>query len=222
MGIALTLYGCITAGPETRSEAKAPSSSAGDSAALAKEPKRLPMCYPRAPETCLPGCNAGDAHACFLAGEGFNHLSDFQQDITRARAAYERGCKLRSMEACTTLGIFFEDGTAGPKDLDEAMALYERACAGEMAVACRNVGRLCEGDAGYPPNLEKARSAYQRGLKLALNQCALGRAHPCMVAGYMLEDGQGADRDEARGTELVAKACKLGYPWACKPREPPP
>ena len=68
------------------------------------------------------------------------------------------------------------------------------------------------------PNPEASHLAYAKALNLALRECDSGKAEGCAAAGYMYQDGKGAESDAVRGDELVRKACQMGYSWACKPR----
>ena len=154
-----------------------------------------------------------------MAGQGFHQLPEGQRDEAKAVAAYQRGCDLGKMEACGNLGLQYEKGWGASQDLERAAALYARACDAQIVVACRNLGKINEGESGYPVNAQKSAKAYRRALDLALQQCDQGKAEGCVAAGYMYQDGKGTPVDEARGSELVKKACSMGYSWACKPRE---
>lgn len=204
--------------------AASPPTSANDTAEPlpAPQPAALvgaAMCSLREPHACVPACDAGDAEACFLAGQGFHQLPEGQRDDQKAVSAYRRGCDLDKPEACGNLGLQYEKGWGIAQDIAKAAALYEKACAAEVVVACRNVGKLNEGESGYPADPGKSAAAYQRALTLALALCDHGRAEGCVAAGYMFQDGKGTSVDQARGDELVRKACSMGYSWACKARE---
>jgi len=181
-------------------------------------PAQSSKCLLRDPATCLPGCDAGDAEACFRAGQGFHQLPEGQRDDAKAAIAYRRGCDLGKPEACGNLGLHLENGWGIDRDVQKAAALYESACAAEIAVQCRNVGKLNEGVSGYPRDPVKSKAAYEHALTLALAQCEQGQSEACVVAGYMYRDGKGTPTDKARAKELVEKACSMGYSWACKPQ----
>jgi len=186
--------------------------------APSKAPAQPSNCLLRDPATCLPACDAGDAEACFRAGQGFHQLPEGQRDDKRASVAYRRGCDLGNFGACGNLGLQHENGWGIDRDVWKAAALYEKACAAELAVHCRNLGKLNEGVSGYPADPTKSKAAYERALTLALAQCDNGKPEGCVVAGYMYRDGKGTPVDKARGEELVQKACSMGYSWACKSR----
>lgn len=165
-----------------------------------------PKCSAQEPEACLPVCDAGDARACFLAGQGFHQLPESRRDDKKAVAAYTRGCDLGKPEACGNLGLQYEEGWGTDRDVGRAAVLYEKACAADVVVACRNVGKLNEGESGYPANPSRSGAAYERALELALKQCDQGRGEGCVAAGYMFQDGKGTPADPLRGDDLVRAA----------------
>jgi hypothetical protein len=81
-----------------------PLESAGSPQSSAAEPVATPptstapvaslACSLQEPQACLPACSAGDAKACFLAGQGFHQLPEGQRDDQKAVSAYQRGCDL--------------------------------------------------------------------------------------------------------------------------------
>jgi len=221
----VSLSACGAAKPSEMPLAAALPSSANNTAEPVTAPPQpaapvaASKCSLREPQACLPACDAGDAQACFLAGQGFHQLPEGQRDDEKAVSAYKRGCDLGKAEACGNLGLQYEKGWGTAQDIAKASALYEKACAADVVVACRNVGKLNEGESGHPAHPEKSAAAYQRALGLALAQCDQRRAEGCVAAGYMFQDGKGTPVDQARGDELVRKACSMGYSWACKPRE---
>ena len=88
---------------------------------------------------------------------------------------------------------------------DKAVKAWGKACEANVGRACTSLGDL------YSAQLNDD----ARGMEAFGKGCALNVMEACFRQGALLVNGDGVQRDGARGRMLAAKACAGGYAKAC-------
>lgn len=165
----------------------------------------------RAVELYTRACQIGDALACRSVGDLLTMGASGTVDGKSAGVWYGLGCEGGDAQACTAAALWVErgDGSLGPAA--DGLALLRRGCDGGHRRACALLGERYErGSDGAPKDAAQAAQWYARG-------CAPPEPDPgaCRAYGVALLDGRVVPRDEARGIELLDRACYENDGAAC-------
>jgi hypothetical protein len=187
------------------------------------------------PAGAKAGGAAGDCatkEACYESGR----RAEASGDRARAKASYDKGCDLGDGESCNEAAVKFaadpaQKAALGLKACElgsgagcfnqaeetrkagkekEAVALYEKSClgtwkvAGGKPVACRrgSVTAFRGGDVEAAARMSQA-------------VCNDEFTEGCGVLGVLYVQGRGVAADEAKGKELLHRACAKGDEDAC-------
>ncbi len=184
-------------------------------------------------------CDRGSRMGCNNLGLLYHDGHGVPRDPARAADLFRRACDDGELPACINLGDLYERGAGVARDGDQAVALYRRACAGESSKGCAALQRL--GVAPPEPALvERALERdcrardwavcnrlgveltardppdYARAQALFAVACDNADAEACFHLGVLHLRGDGVVHDEARGRDLVDRACRGHFTEACR------
>jgi TPR repeat protein len=165
----------------------------------------------RAAQAYERACNLGDTRACNNLGDALAYGEGMGRDVTRAAELFKKACHSGEALACANLGYMVEHGEGIDRDARRARDLYRDACSTGEVYGCLHSAMLAAVTAGAPSDPARSLAHWQRG-------CDQGRnAQSCAFVGLLYEDGpDGKARDEAKSTEAMSRACKLGERLACE------
>jgi hypothetical protein len=143
-------------------------------------------------------CQLGDAAGCL--------------DLARvvaddASALRERACNLGLMRAC--IEVAGARARGADADRPKALASWRRACEGEDANACGMWGVSYALGTGVTPDPALAARAFMRA-------CSLGLGAGCERIAARSLLGDGVEKSDEVGRELLGKACARGDSGACR------
>jgi TPR repeat protein len=195
----------------------------------------------RASQLFETACEVGNAPACGRLGEMFLAGSGPAVDEGRAREFLQRGCADGWMPACTRLGELERKANAGVN----VLAQFDRACRGGDGNGCANLGYTVAQGWGTPADPVKAATLYTVGCTegsqrsctllgeayekaqgvagddvhaatLYKQACDADYADGCSRLSMFAFAGRGGlAKSDARGIELIERACKLGERGVC-------
>jgi TPR repeat protein len=181
------------AGPATGCASKEACYDGGRQAEMANDPAKAKGFY-------ATGCKLGDGESC-------NEMSvKFSSDPAQKSTFGQKACELNSGAGCFNLA---EDTRKAAKE-PEAIALYEKSCNGTWPtasakpIACKR-GSVTAFRAG------NAEAAARMSQAICNDQFSEG----CGVLGVLYVQGKGVTADEAKGRELLHRACEKGDEEAC-------
>jgi TPR repeat protein len=152
-------------------------------------------------------CRHGDVAACVTVGEAYverSQTSKYKDDAV-AEEYLDRACRLGAATACNRLGWVYTNTDDDTYDAGKALAAWDKACAGGVASGCAAAGDWL----WIQRDDSKGALAYhQKG-------CELHDLDACFGLAIQLYNGDGVERDQARGRELLANACAAGHAQAC-------
>lgn len=168
-----------------------------------------------------PGCEKGDAHACFEAGVKYDSPEKGMPDLGRAADYYRKACDLGNPTACDNLGLMHFEGDAVPQNAELAFTLYSKACETGYPTACFHVARAHETGSGTPASANKAAQLYEtvcatdptaRTGNPAVEKAV---ATACFNLGAMKLREPGGPADIREGRRLVELGCMRGIADSC-------
>ncbi|HEU4533808.1 MAG TPA: hypothetical protein VFS00_06805 [Polyangiaceae bacterium] len=180
-------------GPATGCASKEACYDGGRKAEMANDPAKAKGFY-------KTGCELGDGESC-------NEMAvKFAADPGQKSSLGQKACELGSGAGCFNLA---EETRKASKE-KEAIALYEKSCNGHWPtasakpVACKrgSVTAFRAGDAEAAARMSQA---------ICNDQYTEG----CGVLGVLYVQGKGVAADEAKGRELIHRACEKGDEEAC-------
>lgn len=188
------------------------------------------------PENYEPGCQAGNASDCFLAGSEWERkLRQMPESERRTEAAaihlrsmeaHNRGCELGAAGSCADRASAYEHGNGVARDVVHAARLYERACGLDLALGCERAGAMFErGREGHSSTLGHSSKATPdrpdlfadlgRSIHFYIRACDLGNREACLAGGNLLAKAGGSDNDRAKAIRVLERACDDGLSYAC-------
>ena len=157
------------------------------------------------------GCDLGDPGACNNLADALAYGEGTERDVTRAAALFDKACRLGYALGCANLGFMAEHGEGIAPDTARARALYRDACVSGDVYGCLHAEMLAAQDAGAPRDPMQALAHFERACERSAN------AKACAFVGLLYEDGpDGKARDEAKSSQAMSRACKLGERRACE------
>lgn len=188
------------------------------------------------PERFEPGCQAGQAMDCFLAGSEWERKSRQLPESERQTGAaalsrksmdaHIRGCDLGAAGSCADLAWAYERGTGVTRDAVRAARLYERACGLDLALGCNRAGAMFERDReGHSPTLASRSKGTPdqpelpadrgRSIYFYARACNLGEREACLVGGNLLAQPGASEPNRAEAIRMLERACDDGLSHAC-------
>jgi len=125
-------------------------------------------------------------------------------------------CNGDDPHACNMVGVIFEFDPNGHEDAAIASAFYKRGCDATYAPACNNLAWLYLGGHGVPRDKPRAMVLFAFAYESSKEACYRGDASSCMMAGDILFDGRGVERDEYLAVALFKRACQGGDARGCE------
>lgn len=125
-------------------------------------------------------------------------------------------CQGDDPHACNMVGVTFEFDPNGHEDAALASGFYKRGCDATYAPACNNLAWLYLGGHGVPRDKPRAMVLFAFAYESAKEACFHGDASSCFMAGDILFDGRGVERDEDGAVALFQRACKGGESRGCE------
>lgn len=190
-------------------------------------------------ELVTQGCDGGDGYGCELRGDMFDTEDYNKYDRAKAFRAYTRSCDLGSSFGCYAAAMQQLKGRGIPVDVSGGLKTLARSCEGGNSDECHTLAMIYDkGEYGAPTEPTKALKLYSLScamdwaycedagiaaeklgdLELAVKffkrdcrEMEEGGSEACGRLGKMYVDGRGVDKDEAKGKEMLEKACKNGY-----------
>ena len=186
-------------------------------------------------------CEDDDALACTRAGE----FEKIAKKWSKVREYSQKGCDLGNGEGCLRLAFTEDNGDGTDVNKAKALALYKKACEKGVAIGCGNAAsELLDGEVGEKDPvgaielaekgckakharsclalgfaLHRSKKDPKRAVELFEQGCDAGTdaafANGCNTGGYILSNGIGVPRDNARAWPLFIKACDKGNAHGC-------
>jgi hypothetical protein len=154
-------------------------------------------------------CAGGYGRACSRLGYVYwNGASGTRKDLVRAYARNERGCQLGSKDACAAVGLHMMKGLGTTKDETGAFRLLDLTCKERGVAACVTLARLYSSGEVTPRDLGRAAELFQTACN-SLGFDGEG-SQGCYFLGVMYRDGIYVEKNVARGTDLLHRACDVG------------
>jgi hypothetical protein len=155
------------------------------------------------------GCELEDAVGCGSAGINHEFAAGVPEDLARAESFYARACELGSAPACSRLGSIIADDARAAELNRRAIELHLARCDQGDAWACALAARVLLRGRGVTDE-KRAAEVAARAVKVYERECQAGHAGGCDALAQMYRDAIGVPRDEIRGDEYAALACKHG------------
>jgi uncharacterized protein len=161
-------------------------------------------------------CADGALADCVTVGDLYERGKGVGQDPLYASMAFRQACDGGNAEGCYRLGRMHERGSVVVHDLSVATTLFEKSCKGGHAPACEKLEGYVEKAEAEPKDKKSARPAVRVGPRPRPTvSCASGNREACYAEALALYFGEGVDKDEKRGRELLKKTCDDGHAPAC-------
>jgi TPR repeat protein len=190
----------------------------------------------RAAELYEQSCTGGYAIGCAHLGSQYRYGIGVTKNQTTAKRYFAKACGMGEEEACRRLvevapfvtpaedpwaGVMAEAdgfmyGRGVPKDREMAEPLYEKACEFGLAEACAELAViLWWGQRNDGKNRPKASNLMRSSLPALEVGCKQGNMRACLGLGTALDDGIGAEENDARAAALYEQSCTGGNAEGC-------
>lgn len=153
-------------------------------------------------------CRGGAQRGCTRAAMSTLNGTGVARDVTAGIKRLETVCDASEPTACVALAAAYTKGGPVPEDALRVREYTKKACDAGMKEAC--------GAAGLFTTVDHGDSTVANVNAMFATQCEKGSSTGCALYGHNLITGTGIDRDVAKGTAMLEKACKLGDKKSCE------
>jgi TPR repeat protein len=238
--LALLVIGGCHSGPPPTVDALEKACRTGDAAICQKSIRALDeRCYRRETAACMSsaalylsgrlgsvdkikavaayerGCEAGDGHACKVAGDAYG-----RKDKAKALSLHQKSCDLNDGEGCAEASADYHDVADQTSDnaahekqealQARAVTLYEAACKGGQPQSCFGLGNIYRMESE-----DKAMPYYRQAMEIWQKRCDGGDLYGCYRVGIAYGEETGVRFDPEHSKQLLQMSCDKGLLDAC-------